>query len=148
VPRLTPELRVHPAAQSVPLLTDGQPTLVPVAVKLVPARDFAGARVSLSYDPNVVEPLYVSRGEAFVEAGRLLSPWSGGRSATGLIADIGGERNDAPALSAAEVTLFTVVFMVKEPGETAITLAPTALTSAGGLRDLRTIVGAISVQPP
>jgi hypothetical protein len=146
VPRLTPELRVHPAAQSVPLLTDGQPTMVPVAVKLVPARDFAGARVSLSYDPNVIEPLYVSRGEAFVEAGRLLSPWSAGRNSAGMIADIGGERTDAPAVSAAEVTLFTVVFMVKDAGETAIVIEPTAMASAGGMPELRVVNGTISVQ--
>jgi hypothetical protein len=146
VPRLTPELRVHPAAQSVPLLTDGQPTMVPVAVKLVPARDFTGARVSLSYDPNVIEPLYVSRGEAFVEAGRLLSPWSAGRNSGGMIADIGGERTDAPSVSAAEVTLFTVVFMVKDAGETAIVLEPTAMASAGGMSELRVVNGTIAVQ--
>jgi len=146
VPRLTPELRVHPAAQSVPLLTDGQPTMVPVAVKLVPARDFAGARVSLSYDPNVIEPLYVSRGEAFVEAGRLLSPWSGGRHSSGMIADIGGERTDAPTVSAAEVTLFTVVFMVRGAGETAIVIEPTAMASAGGMPELRVVNGTISVE--
>ncbi|MFB3880294.1 MAG: hypothetical protein ACE149_03475 [Armatimonadota bacterium] len=147
VPKLTPELRVHPAAQSVPLLTDGQPTVVPVAVKLVPAREFAGARVSLSYDPAVVEPLYVSRGEGFVEGGRLLSPWSAGLVSPGAIEGIGGERGDAPALNAAEVTLFTVVFMVKEPGKTAITLEATAMRSTGSLSDLRVVNGSISVQP-
>jgi hypothetical protein len=146
VPRLTPELRVHPAAQSVPMLTDGQPTMVPVAVKLVPARDFAGARISLRYDPAVVEPLYVSRGEGFVDAGRLLSPWSGGRNSDGMIAEIGGERTGAPALNAAEVTLFTVVFMVKQAGETAITLEPSAVMSASGASDLRIVNGKVSVQ--
>jgi hypothetical protein len=147
VPRLTPELRVHPPSQSVPLLTDGQPTMVPVAVKLVPAREFIGARVTLSYDPTIVEPLYVSRGEGFVEAGRLLSPWSAGRATAGIISDIGGERGDAPALNAAEVTLFTVVFMAKQLGETDIALEATAMTSAGGISGLRVVNGTISVQP-
>ena len=147
VPRLTPELRVHPPSQSVPLLTDGQPTMVPVAVKLVPAREFIGARVTLSYDPTIVEPLYVSRGEGFVEAGRLLSPWSAGRATAGIISDIGGERGDAPALNAAEVTLFTVVFMAKQLGETDIALEATTMTSAGGISGLRVVNGTISVQP-
>ncbi len=147
VPRLTPELRLHPAAQSVPLLTDDQATMVPVAIKLVPARRFAGARVSLSYDPAIVEPLYVSRGEGFVDAGRLLSPWSAGHNSPGLIAEIGGERTGAPALDAAEVTLFTVVFMVKQAGDTDITLEPIEMTSASGMSDLRIVNGTISVQP-
>jgi hypothetical protein len=148
VPRLTPELRVHPADQTVPELTDGQPTLVPVAVKVVPARQFLGARLSLTYDPTVLEPLYLSRGEAFVHDGRLLSPWSQGRTQLGRIADIGGERRGAPVLNAAEVTLFTVVFMVKAPGETAIMLASTSVSSADReSADHRTVGGRITVRP-
>ncbi len=146
VPRLTPELRVHPAKQSVPLLTDGQATMVPVAIKLVPARDFTGARVSLGFDPAIVEPLYVSRGEGFVDAGRLLSPWSAGRTSEGLIADIGGERAGAPPLNAAEVTLFTVVFMVKQPGETAIAIDAKSMTGLSRPSELRVVNGRISVQ--
>ncbi len=131
VPRLTTEVRVHPAEQVIPPLTDGQPTLVPVAVKLVPARDFTGARVSVSYDPAVLEPLYVSRGDAFVEAGRLLSPWSAGRAEPGRLAGIGGARTEAPALSSAEVTLFTIVFMVLGEGESAINLKVESLAAEG-----------------
>ncbi len=132
VPRLTPELRVYPSDQTVPLTTDYQPTLLPIAVKVVPARDFAGARVSLGYDPAVLEPLYVSRGDAFVEAGRLLSPWSAGRQLPGNIIDVGGERRDAPALNLPEATLFTAVFMVKQPGESAFSLGPVSLLSSSG----------------
>jgi hypothetical protein len=148
VPRLTPEVRVYPAGQSVPDLTDGQPTLVPVAVKLVPARDFLGARLSLSYDPEVIEPLYLSRGEAFVEEGRLLSPWSAGRGTPGGITNIGGERSDAPALSVAEVNLFTVVFMVRAPGETDISLEATSIRSSDGEEiEHRAVGGHITAQP-
>jgi hypothetical protein len=148
VPRLTPEFRVYPADQTVPLTTDYQPTLLPIAVKLVPARDFVGARLSLSYDPAVLEPLYISRGQAFVEAGRLLSPWSAGRQRLGRIADIGGERADAPALNLPEVTLFTIVFMVKQPGEAVISLEPTSLLSSYADEvDCRTAPGRVIVEP-
>jgi len=148
VPRLTPEIRVYPADQTVPLTTDYQPTLLPIAVKLVPARDFVAARLSLSYDPAIIEPLYVSRGEAFVEAGRLLSPWSAGRQRLGAIIDIGGERTDAPALNLPEVTLFTIVFMVKQPGETAISLDPASLLSADtGELAYRAVPGRVIVEP-
>lgn len=148
VPRLTPELRVYPADQTVPLATDYQPTLLPIAVKLVPAREFRGARLSLRYDASILEPLYASRGEAFVEAGRLLSPWSAGRQSPGVIADIGGERNDAPALNLPAVTLLTVVFMVKQPGETIISVEPISLFSSdAGAAECRALSGRVIVQP-
>jgi len=131
VPWLTPELRIYPADQTVPPATDGLPTLLPIAVKLAPAREFLGARVSVTYDSAVVEPLYVSRGEAFVEAGRLLSPWTAGSWQPGRLADVGGERGEAPVLNAPEVTLFTIVFMVKAPGETAVALEQTQLLGEG-----------------
>jgi hypothetical protein len=141
VPRLTPEIRVHPADQAVPELTDGEPTLVPVSVKLVPARDFHGAEVSLSYDPDVIDVLYVSRGEAFVEGGRLLSPWSKGRIEPGIIAGIGGAREGAEALNVAEVNLFTVVFMVEAAGETDIALEVASVRSSDGTEIKRRAVG-------
>jgi hypothetical protein len=148
VPRLTPELRVHPPAQTVPALTDGQPTLVPVSIRLVPARDLAGARVSVNYNASVLEPLYVSRGEGFVHAGRLLSPWSAGRMRGGCIADIGGERGGAPPLNVAETTLFTIVFMVRGPGESAISLEPTSVfTATGAEASYRAVEGHIVVSP-
>lgn len=142
VPELTPELRVLPAEQAVPLSTDGKPTLVPLVVKLAPARQFVGCQLSLTYDPAVIEPLYVSRGEAFVEAGRLLSPWSAGQTGEGRISGLGGERREAPALSAPEVTLFTVVFMAKAPGETALALEPTSLLGSGSRQMDFRVVGA------
>ncbi|MBN1458364.1 MAG: hypothetical protein JXA57_02425 [Armatimonadetes bacterium] len=146
IPELTPELRVHPAVQTVPATTDYQPTLVPVAVKLVPTRDFTGAKISLTYDPAVLDLLYVSRGEAFVDGGRLLSPWSAGRSISGRVENIGGERIDAPPLSAAEVTLFTAVFMVQQPGETDIVLEPTLLTAASDQPAFRLVNGHVTVK--
>jgi hypothetical protein len=146
VPPLTPELRVYPADQTVPVTTDGQPTLLPIAVKVAPARSFLGARLSITYDPSILQPLYVSRGEAFVDAGRLLAPWSAGRVQAGMIADIGGERGDAPLLSAPEVTLFTVVFMVKAPGETMVALQPTSLFGANREPvDHRVVAGHVKV---
>lgn len=132
VPWLTPEFRVYPADQTVPATTDDQPTLVPIAVKLAPAREFVGTQVAVTYDPAVLTPLYVSRGEAFVEGGRLLSPWSAGRMAAGRIEGIGGERREAPPVSLPEITLFTVVFMVRGPGESVVGLEPAGLLGPGG----------------
>ena len=147
VPWLTPELRVYPAEQAVPATTDGQPTLVPIAIKLAPAREFAGGRVTVVYDSAVLEPLYVSRGEAFVDAGRLLSPWSAGVTQSGRVADVGGERSDAPALNAPEITMLTIVFMAKSPGETAVTLEQTSLLGAKGkVVDHRAVAGRVRVE--
>jgi hypothetical protein len=147
VPELTSELRVYPAEQIVPLTTDGNPTLLPIAVKLAPARNFFGAHLSLNYDPAILEPLYVSRGEAFVEAGRLLSPWSAGRIVDGTILQLGGERKDAPLLNAPETALFTVVFMVKAPGESKITLTDSLLLGGQAqVQQHRLINGHITVK--
>jgi len=147
VPELTAEVLVHPAQQTVPATTDERPTLVPVAVKLIPARGLRGALFSLSYDPGVVEPLFVSRGEAFVDAGRLLSPWSAGQHHHGRLIDIGGRRGEALPLDAAEVTLCTIVFMVKAPGRTAVALERVALSGAEeGKIECRVVNGHITVQ--
>ncbi len=147
VPELTPEFRAYPPQQTVPALTDGKPTLIPISVKLAPARQFLGCRVTVSYDPAVVEPLYVSRGEAFVEAGRLLSPWSEGRREEGRSVEIGGERQGAPLLSAPETTLFTIVFLARGAGETAVALEPSALLGFGRREMLfRVVGGRVTVQ--
>ncbi|NIM05325.1 MAG: hypothetical protein GTO55_04375 [Armatimonadetes bacterium] len=147
VPELTPELRVYPADQIVPEFTDEMPTLVPMAVKLAPAREFSGCMLSVSYDPAVLEPLYVSRGEAFVEGGRLLSPWSAGRMRNGRIANILGERREAPLLNAPETMLFTIVFIVKGPGESAVSLDSSLVFGAEGKEtDCRVLEGRVIVQ--
>ena len=132
VPWLTPELRVYPAEQRVPAETDGQPTLVPIAVKLAPAREFFGARISLRWDPTVLDLLYVSRGEAFVHEGRLLSPWSGGRAGHGQVVGVGGERSEAPVLNSPEATLFTLVFVVKGQGDTVVEISESSLVGGNG----------------
>ena len=88
-----------------------------------------------------------SSGEAFVEAGRLLSPWSGGRVESGAIAGIGGERSDAPALNAPEVTLFTVVFMVRGAGEATIALDAAELLGEDGQSvEYRVLPGRVEVR--
>jgi len=147
VPELTPEFRLFPGDQTVPAATDGAPTLVPVSVRLAPARNFRGARASITYDAAVLEPLYVSRGEAFVDEGRLLSPWSGGRVELNAIANVGGERSEAPLLNAPEITLFTVVFMVRGAGETAIALEATELFAEDRLPvEHRVLPGRVAVR--
>jgi len=147
VPELTPELRVYPAQQVVPLTTDDQPTLIPIDVLVAPARDFRGAKVSLSYDPSVLEVLYVRRGEAFVEDGKLLAPWSAGHVAEGIITDVGGLRGEAPLLNTAEARVFRVVFIAKGPGATALTLKPTAMFGPGGKEIAhRVVIGKVVVK--
>ena len=147
VPELTPEFRVYPQRQTVPAITDGKPTLIPIAVKLAPARQLLACRVTVSYDPAVLEPLYVSRGEAFVDAGRLLSPWSEGRREEGRIIEIGGERQAAPLLSAPETTLFTIVFLARSAGETEVMLEPTSLLSSDRTEvPFRVVAGHVTVQ--
>lgn len=147
VPWLTPEFRVYPGEQTVPATTDGGPTLVPISVKLAPAQDFLGATISVNYDPAVLDPLYVSRGDAFVHAGRLLSPWSAGRNNPGMILEVGGERGDAPAINSPEITLFTIVFLVKGPGQTAVSLEPTRLLDSNRREvDHGAVGGRVTVQ--
>jgi hypothetical protein len=131
VPELVPEMRVYPENQTVSAMTDGKPSLLPIAVKLAPAREFLGCRLTLTYDPNLLELLYISRGEAFVEAGSLLSPWSTGKSSEGRIENIGGERGGAPLLNVPECNLFTIVFVAKAPGETKVALEQSQLLGAG-----------------
>jgi hypothetical protein len=146
-PELTPEIRVHPAEQAVPLLTDGKPTLVPVVVQLAPAREFLGCRVSVSFDPSVVVPLYIARGEAFVEGGRLLSPWSAGQAEQGRISGIGGERGEAPALNAPEAALFTVVFMTRGTGQSEVGLELESVAGRpGGRSSFRILAGEVTVK--
>jgi hypothetical protein len=147
VPALIPEVSVYPASQTVPAATDGRPTLVPISVRLAPARDLLGCRLSMIYDDAVLEPLYISRGEAFVDEGRLLSPWSGGRIGEGRISGIGGERREAAPLNAPESALFTVVFAVKGLGETTISFEQITLLGADGSElEHRAVEGRVTVQ--
>lgn len=147
VPELTPEFRVYPPSQTVPARTDGKPTMIPISVKLAPARRFFGCRVTVGYDPAVLEPLYVSRGEAFVDAGKLLSPWSEGRKQQGRLVGIGGERRGAPALNVPETTLFTIVFIARGEGETAVTVEPAGLFDPeGNDMPFRVVEGHVKVQ--
>jgi hypothetical protein len=147
VPELTPEIRVLPASQVVPLKTDDAPTVVPIDVVLVPARDMHETHVTLSYDPEILEPLYVSRGEAFVHEGRLLSPWSHGKVEPGQLVSVGGAREEAPALRAAEARLFRVVFMVKAAGKTGLVLESTTMSGPDGKAiNHRTVAGEVTVR--
>ncbi len=148
VPLLTPELRVYPAEQTVPLKNeDGEPTLVPIDIVLAPARDFVGVKVSLRYDPAVLEPLYVRRGEAFVDEGRLLAPWSVGHAGKGLLADIGGQRTDAPALNVPEVQICRVIFIARGTGETELALESSTMTgSKGRTIEHRLVAGKVTVK--
>jgi hypothetical protein len=150
VPMLTPELRFFPEAQAVPLQVNARAAIIPVEVRLSPARDFYGARFSISYDPQVIEPLFTSRGAAFVHEGRLLSPWHSGTIAEdgGLIAKVEGRRNDAPPLTMLDASLFTVTFRAVAPGTSPLVLKEVELLGPGGSQlEFKQFQGSVTVAP-
>lgn len=150
VPMLTPELRFFPETQAVPLTVNGRAAIIPVEVRLSPARDFYGARFSISYDPKVIEPLFTSRGVAFVEQGRLLSPWRSGTidEGAGLIAKVEGLRNDAPTLTMLDASLFTVTFRAVAPGTSPLVLKEVEVLGPGGSKiEFKQFKGSVTVAP-
>jgi len=150
VPVLTAELRFFPQEQTVPLTVDGRAAIIPVEVRLSPARDFYGARFTITYDPKVIEPLFTSRGEAFVERGRLLSPWRSGvlDHEGGVIARVEGLRSDAPPLTILNASLITVTFRAVAPGASPLVLTEVEVLGPGGEAvEFEQFDGAVTVAP-
>jgi hypothetical protein len=148
VPMLTPELRFFPEVQTVPLTVDGRAAIIPVQVRLSPAREFYGARFTITYDPKVIEPLFTSRGEAFVEQGRLLSPWRSGAidRAAGVIAQIEGLRSEAPPLTILNANLITVTFRAVAPGTSPLVLKDVEVLGPDGAKvEFKQFDGAVTV---
>jgi hypothetical protein len=150
VPMLTPEMRFFPEAQTVPLTVDGKPAIIPIEVRLSPAREFFGARFTITYDPKVIEPLFTSRGVAFVDEGKLLSPWQSGvvDRAAGTIAEIAGLRNEAPPLTMLNASLITVTFRAVAPGTSPLVLKDVeVLGPDGGKIEFEQFDGSVTVAP-
>lgn len=148
VPTLTPELRFYPEAQTVPLTVDGRSAIIPVEVRLSPAREFYGARFTITYDPKVIEPLFTSRGAAFVEQGKLLSPWRSGAidNAAGVIAQVEGLRSDAPPLTMLDASLITVTFRAVAPGTSPLVLKEVEVLGPDGAKiEFKQFDGAVTV---
>ncbi|UCH35370.1 MAG: hypothetical protein JSV65_03190 [Armatimonadota bacterium] len=150
VPMLTPELRFFPEGHTVPLQVDGRSAVIPIEVRLSPAREFHAARFTITYDPKVIEPLFTSRGEAFVDAGRLLSPWRSGAidRENGVIAGVEGLRTDAAPLTVLNAGLVTVTFRAIAPGTSPLTLKDAEVFGPDGRPiEFKQFDGSVTVAP-
>ncbi|HEY3416489.1 MAG TPA: cohesin domain-containing protein [Armatimonadota bacterium] len=123
---------IYPGTQKVLSVTNGKPTKIPIEINMSPADQFYGIRYTLTYDPNIIQPLLgASRGRAFVEDGTLLSGWEYNDSVDGKIT-ITGKRTDAKPITQAEVNLASVVFYVTGTGKSTINIENAVLIDAKG----------------
>jgi len=140
-----------PRAQSVPVVTNGLPTIIPMQVNLLPAVDFFGVRFIVKYDLNIVVPLGnpfgVLRGRAFVENSKLLV-WTFDDSVDGVIT-ITGKRLDTAPLTQAEINLATIKFRTVNAGKCVLKLEKAvAIDKDGAERPLAVTEGEITVTAP
>lgn len=142
-----PKIQCTPAAQRVPLTTNGDPTIIPIEINLSPAEAFHGVRFTLKYDASTIRPFDVTRGRAFVEDGRLLSGWKVDKSALedGILV-ITARRTAASSLTQAEVNLATVKFRAVTVGKSTLSLGGAALiTETGPEQPVDVSIGSIEV---
>ncbi|NLC53816.1 MAG: hypothetical protein GX770_07615, partial [Firmicutes bacterium] len=119
LPVLIPKIRLVPAKPA----KAGE--ILPVEVRVENLPMLTGVEFDLTYNPKLMEIIRVSRGLFFIEE-QTMAPWQPGTidSATGVVAQIGGQRQTAAMVSS---TLATVhIQLGKEPGEAV--LMPTALS--------------------
>jgi len=140
-----------PRVQSVPVVTNGLPTIIPTQVNLLPAEGFYGIRFTVKYDPNIViplgDPFGLLRGRAFVENSKLLT-WTFDDSADGVIT-ITGKRTDATPLTQAEINLATVKFRTVNAGKCTLKIVnAVAIDQQGAERPLSVADGEITVTAP
>ena len=113
------------------------PSPVVMELNMAPADDFIGASVTIAFDPNVVKPLDVSRGRAFLDGGhRYYWRVDKTQAAKGVLV-LTGRRIDAqnePAepLTQAEINLATIIFRTVKPGKTALTITKAVLINQAG----------------
>ncbi|NLB97468.1 MAG: hypothetical protein GX785_17370 [Armatimonadetes bacterium] len=129
----SPRLSTLVERVSVPLETNGLPTVVLVPVTLSPATSFVSARIVLTYDPEVIRAFDLSRGRAFVDQGALLPGWSYDLSQPGRVI-ITATRGEAPPLTQAEANLGVVRFRSVAPGVSALKLEEVELINGKGER--------------
>lgn len=142
----SPRLRTLPESLTVPLETNGLPTVVLVPVTLAPATGFASANIVLSYDPAVIRAFDVSRGTAFVDQGALLPGWHFDLSQEGKVV-ITAARGDAAPLTQSAANLAVVQFRTVAAGTSALKLDGTTLTNAKGEKiPAQTADAAVSVR--
>lgn len=126
-----PRLVLSPNAQTVALKTTNRPTIVPIKVNLSPAVDFYGAKVTLSYNPDVMTPVVISRGSELIENGRLLGGWEYYTEEDGKITLI-VNRGDAPKLTQAEINLAVITFCTTGEGKSPLVLEQAVLVNENG----------------
>ncbi|HHW12321.1 MAG TPA: cellulosome anchor protein [Firmicutes bacterium] len=119
LPVLTPKLRLVPITPA----KAGEILQVEVRVENLPM--LTGVEFDLTYNPELMEIIRVSRGLFFIED-QAMAPWQPGTidSATGVVAQIGGQRKTAALTSSTLATIH--IQLSKEPGEAI--LAPSAVT--------------------
>ena len=146
----TQQLQFTPAAQRVPLITDGMPTVIPIQVNLSPAENFRGTRMVVKYDPAIVRPLgdpfSALRGRAFTENGKLLE-WSVDDSTDGTLI-ITGNRNNATPITQAEANLAIIKFLAVGVGKSELHFEKSVLLGEKGEEiPVATATGVIEVAP-
>jgi len=137
-----------PRMQSVPVETNGLPTIIPMQVNLLPADGFYGVRFTVKYDPSIVIPLGnpfgVLRGRAFVENSKLLT-WTFDDSVEGVIT-VTGKRTDSAPLTQAEINLATIKFRTVNAGHCTLKLEKAvAIDNEGTEHPLAVADGEITV---
>ena len=114
-----------------------EPQPVIMELNLSPAQKFTGFRVALKYDPNVLMPLDVSRGRAFVDVGnRYYWHVDKSQSSKGLLL-LTGRRIDAQnapvsPITQAEINLATLQFRTVGAGKTSLTFTNAVLLNDKG----------------
>jgi hypothetical protein len=133
-------LQFTPSAQTLPLLSNGQPTVIPMQVSVTPAEALAGVRLTIVYDPKVLKAFDISRGRAFVEDGALLPDWSYTLDGAGPgTIVIRATRGVNFPLTQAEAHVATIKFYAVAAGNCDVrALEALALSDAGATRPLET----------
>ncbi len=144
------QLQFTPATQSVPLITNGLPTTIPIQLNLSPAENFRGMRLVVKYNPAVVRPLgdpfSALRGRAFTENGKLLE-WSCDDSEDGTLI-ITGNRLKALPITQAEANLAVIKFLAVGAGKSELHFEKSVLIGDKGEEiPVATATGAIEVVP-
>lgn len=146
----TPRTTFKPSTHRVQVY---QNEAVPVVMELnmSPADQFSGARVTVAFDPQVIRPLDISRGRAFLDSGKRYY-WRVDKSqVTKGLLTFTGRRIDtenvaAAPLTQAEVNLATLQFRTIKPGKCALTLVNAVLIDAKGEeRPMECIQGEVEV---
>lgn len=129
-------MHFQPAVQRIQVQPD-EPQPVILELNLSPAEKFTGFSATLQFDPNIVMPLDLSRGRAFVDVGNCYY-WHVDKSQInkGLLTLTGRriDSQDTPVspLTQAEINLATMQFRTVNPGKMSLTFTKAVLLNDKG----------------